>query len=161
MNPDPKRSPTLCTHCGADVTRELAAGLPECAACCSPLPEELFERDAATDQRRWRRTFWIIFFATPFLTLLIGLIPQALDGSPIPAPASGPLGKPPREFSIAAALVAGATAAGYCFMKQRGETLPWWQTLLESVVYAVVILIVYTGILMFGCSLYVSVVNRS
>lgn len=154
------RGPIVCANCGTEVSGQLAAGRAYCSACRSALPEELIDTDAASDRRRWRKAFWWTFLATPAATFLIALIPQALESSsPLTVPL-GPLGTNAPYFSIAAAPATGAIAAGYCFMKQRGETLPWWQKLLEPVVYAAVILIVYTGILIFGCSLYASVARH-
>lgn len=156
MEPIPHR----CGNCGAEIQREIDTGLAQCISCDAPIPGSSFDLEALLEQRRWRKTFWLLFFATPCLSLLIGLIPNLLEGSSILAIELSPLGANSLLAGIIAAPILGSLACGYCLMKQRGQARTTLESFVLPIAYGIGILIIYVSILFMGCLMLVAVTTR-
>lgn len=118
------------------------------------------DKDAAADQRRWRRTFWLIFFATPTLSLLAAFLPQFLNSLSLPALASLSIVRNYLSLGIVGAPVLGSLACGYCLMKQRRAVPTTLEAFFLPIAYGVGILIIYICILFVGCIVVVSPMGR-
>jgi len=160
MNDLPKPKPTRRANCGADVTNQLAAGVAKCETCRSALPEELLDKDAAADKRRWRRAFLIIFFATPALSLLAAFLPQLLHTLSLPAIAHSSAIANFAARGVFGTPFLGAFASGYCLMTQCSSVPTSLEAFFLPIAYGVGILIVYLCIFFMGCIVVVLVTKN-
>lgn len=117
MKPVPHR----CHECGADMVRDLNAGLTYCSACGhDAFPDHALpalDQDDTTDKRRWRVCFWLCLVLTPVAVLVfatgtaqVAIWQQRFGLGILPANALPSLG----SIGI---LAFGLLGSGYCRMK--------------------------------------------
>ncbi len=161
-----EKHPITCTRCGADVSRDMSAGLTYCSACGrglepsrEPLNEvapEPMDADDLAERRRWRISFWLIFLLTPVAMLLTG-IGSSTAGKWLPAFIAGTKGAAVmRDFAVIGVLgvlVLGALGAGYCLKRLKNTAQNTEEAIAQTVGFAIGILFLYVVIAFSGCLL--------
>lgn len=159
-----EKHPIPCARCGADVSRDINAGLTYCSGCgrgLEPSTEHLDEiappsmdADDLADRRRWRISFWLIFLLTPVAMLLTGF-GSASAGDWLPAFIAGTKGAAAmRDFAalgVLGVLVLGALGSGYCLKRLKNTAQNTKEAIVQIVGFAIGILFLYVVIGFAGC----------
>lgn len=147
-----------CPHCGADTSRDHAAGLTYCSACGRDLapvlyapkePQVPLDADDLADLRRWRICFWLCFLLTPAATMLAGFgIPTLIRMMPgVGGRAVQLLG----GYAVFGVFVVGTLSSAYCLLRIKNEKLDRAEVIARVILYAVGMVFAYIGILFAGC----------
>ena len=151
-----EQTPSQCWHCGADTTRDRAAGLTYCSGCgrgwvpdssvANGQPTTPLDADDAADRRRWMICFWLCFLLTPAATFLtwagIPTLIRLLPGSsPVVVRMLG-------GYAVLGMFAVGTLSTSYCLLRYRNMQLTPVETIGHMLWNFVVVVVGYVGVML-------------